>query len=254
MKLLPNLFFSVVALLLSGSGWVSAQNAAYEAGLRVRYIDTPRQFSIIGVTEFTKVVIGTYDDGSDITISESNFQWDRRLEELLKESVGKPPEHGELRYDPTWDRIEVLSDFVYYEKVLTLLKTRFPDSFTGLAMTAEEYRKKYAFPVDPDPGSFEEHPDNRYRVFSRYGLRECDIDGGDLTVLAFYDGATLLRSYSLKQLFPEPGTWEFDKATGVLMWKIFNPKLNGFNGEHFTVLTPSGVRTFNVKTGDPIDQ
>lgn len=114
-----------------------AEGEGYQAGHRVRYIDTPRQFSIDGVTELTKVVIGVHKEGREITISESNFEWDRRLEELLKQSVGQPPKHGNLRYDPTWDRIEVFSDEEYFNRVMKLLRTQFPDTFAKSKTTEQ---------------------------------------------------------------------------------------------------------------------
>ena len=128
MKTRSTLFTCTIALFALIPMRGGAESEGYQTGHRVRYIDTPRQFSIDGVTELTKVVIGVDKEGREITISESNFEWDRRLEELLKKSVGQPPKHGDLRYDPTWDRIEVFSDEEYFNKVMELLRTRFPDA------------------------------------------------------------------------------------------------------------------------------
>lgn len=126
-------------------------------------------------------------------------------------------------------------------------------SLSGFAITEEEYRSKYAFPVDGDSGDFEDHPNTEYRVFTRYGIRECDVDDGNVVVLAFYDGDNLLRQYTLKQLFPEEQDWEFHQASGVFLWLIFNPKVNGFHDTRFSALTVSGVQTFAVNTGARIE-
>lgn len=122
------------------------------------------------------------------------------------------------------------------------------------ALTESEYRTRYpSFAVDQHPGDFTDHPAGRYRVFTQFGVRECDVDGGNVRVLAFYDGKRLIRSYSLKQLFPDPEIWRFHPASGVFLWIMFNPKLNGFHGENYTVLTVSGIRTFVIATGEPIE-
>lgn len=125
--------------------------------------------------------------------------------------------------------------------------------WTALPVSADfsetEYRSKYSFAVDQNPGNFADHPAGRYRVFTRFGVRECDLEGGEVEVLAFYDGDKLIRSYSLKQLFPDRESWDFHPATGVFLWPLFNPKLNGFHGDSYTILTISGVRTFDVVTG-----
>jgi hypothetical protein len=121
------------------------------------------------------------------------------------------------------------------------------------ALTEEEYRARYPFSGDHDPGDFKDHPAGRYRVFTQFGVRECDIEGGNVRVLTFYDGKTLIRSYSLKQLFPDQKTWHFHPASGVFLWLMFNPKLNGFHGENYTAVTVSGIQTFAVATGEPIE-
>jgi len=121
------------------------------------------------------------------------------------------------------------------------------------ALTESEFRAKYPLSADHHPGNFKEHPAGRYRVFTRSSVRECDIEGGNLTVLAFYDGKTLIRSYSLKQLIPDQETWYFHPASGVFIWLVFNPRLNGFHGDTYMVMTASGVRTFAIAAGELIE-
>lgn len=120
------------------------------------------------------------------------------------------------------------------------------------ALTEGEYRARYPFAVAHDPGNFADPPNGRHRVFTQFGIRECGLDGGDVNVLAFYDGDKLVRSYSLKQLFPDPESWHFHPASGVFIWLVFNPRLNGFHGQNYTVVTVSGIRTFSIATGEPI--
>ena len=120
-------------------------------------------------------------------------------------------------------------------------------------ISEKEYRARYAFGADPSPLTFQVHPDGRYRVFAEVGVRECDLEGGDHRVLAFYDRDKLIRSYSLAQLFPNREVWDFDKASGVFLWLVFNPRLNGFHGENYTMVTVSGVFTFHVASGNAIE-
>ena len=123
----------------------------------------------------------------------------------------------------------------------------------ALALTEAEYREKHgSFAVDAAESKFEEHPGERYRVLKLSGVRECDIKDGDVSLLAFYDGEDLIRSYSLKQLFPDRADWKFHPATGVFLWTLFNPKTNGFHGKNYTVLTVSGERTFDVATAEQV--
>lgn len=121
------------------------------------------------------------------------------------------------------------------------------------AISEADYLGKYPFAVGHHPGDFTVHPSGRYRVFTRFGIRECDLEAGDVRVLAFFDGKKLIRSYSLKQLFPDPESWRFHPATGVFLWLMFNPKLNGFHGQDYTVTTDSGIWTFHIPTGEPLE-
>jgi hypothetical protein len=121
------------------------------------------------------------------------------------------------------------------------------------ALTESEFRGKYPLAAEHHPGTFKEHPAGRYRVYTQCGVRECDIDGGDVTVLAFYDGKTLIRTYSLKQIISDQKTWDFHPASGVFIWLVFNPRLNGFHEYTYTVMTSSGIRTFAIATGELIE-
>jgi hypothetical protein len=132
---------------------------------------------------------------------------------------------------------------------IAFLWTAFPVS---AGLSEKEYRSKYAFAVDQNPGDFADHPAGRFRVFTQFGVRECDLEEGEVQVLAFYDGDKLIRSYSLKQLFSDRESWDFHPASGVFLWLIFSPKLNGFHGQTYTVATDSGIRTFSIETGAAI--
>ncbi|HRQ87861.1 MAG TPA: hypothetical protein PLA50_03625 [Bacteroidia bacterium] len=129
-------------------------------------------------------------------------------------------------------------------------------SMAGAAMAdidEAQYRSKYPFAGDASPATIKEHPDGIHRVIANYAMRECDIEGGDAEVLAFYHQQKLLRSYSLKDLFPDPKTWGFHRASGAFLWLLFSPHRNGFYDHTFTVVTVTGVRRFDVRTGDLIE-
>jgi hypothetical protein len=122
---------TIVAALLfltTLSGATDESTAAYKRGYLVRYIDTPRQFSISAVTELTKVAVGAAG-GRQATISESTFNWNERCIALLTDHVGVPPRDGSLSYDATYDRLSVFSDRAYFDRLLHFLSERFPKQF-----------------------------------------------------------------------------------------------------------------------------
>jgi len=122
-----------------------------------------------------------------------------------------------------------------------------------MALSEQEYREKYAFAVEQAPASTEIHPGGNFRVVTKFSVRECDADNGDLIILEFLQDAEVIRSYALKDLFPDSETWGFHRATGVFLWIMFNPRINGFHGDTYSVLTVAGLRSFEVATGEPVE-
>lgn len=122
-----------------------------------------------------------------------------------------------------------------------------------VALSEEEYRAKYAFPVEEVPVSTAIHPDGDFQVVAKCFVRECDADNGDVIILEFHKGNEVIRFYSLKELFPDPDTWDFHRATGVFVWTMPTPKNNGFHGDTYFVLTVAGIRSFKGATGEPVE-
>jgi len=122
-----------------------------------------------------------------------------------------------------------------------------------IALSEGEYRAKYAFAVDQAPPSTETHPSGDFRVVTKFSIRECDADNGELVILEFHKGKKIIRSYTLNDLFPDPETWNFHRATGVFLWIMFNPAVNGFHSNTYSVLTVTGIQSFEIATGEPVE-
>ncbi len=112
-----------------------------------------------------------------------------------------------------------------------------------------QYQSKYAFSVPYTPPHVESHPDGIHTVRAKFSIRECDTEGGEVVLLAFYKDSTLLKSYTLKELWPKPEDRRFHPASGVFGWVAWHPTINTFRGNIFSICTIDDLLRFDMTSG-----
>lgn len=122
------------------------------------------------------------------------------------------------------------------------------------------FRSKYPFAAEKaDTSRVISHSDGIHSIYLNPIVRECDIEDGNVILLAFYKNSTLLKSYTLRDIFPDPDDWEFHPASGAFAWIWYDsttdvyPKTDGLRGDTFSLNSHRRIQIYNFTTGDRIE-